>query len=102
MMDMSIPYVATGRSRQKSRTHAAMLAATRALLAEGVTNPTVEQVADRAEVSRTTAYRYFPNQHALLLASYPNLDAPSLLGDEPSDDPLERLDIVTGNLARQI
>jgi len=45
-----------------------MLAATRELLAEGVT-PTVEQAAERAAISRTTAYRYFPNQRALLIAS---------------------------------
>jgi AcrR family transcriptional regulator len=102
MMGMSIPYEATGRSRQKSRTRAAMIAATRALLAEGEMNPTVEGVADRAQISRTTAYRYFRNQHDLLLATYPNFDASSLLGERPPDDPLERLDVVTEQLARQI
>jgi AcrR family transcriptional regulator len=79
-----------------------MLAATRALLAEGVMNPTVEQVAGRAEVSRTTAYRYFANQQALLIAIYPNLDAPSLLGDAPPEDVLERVDLVTENVAQQL
>jgi AcrR family transcriptional regulator len=84
------------------RTRAAMVAAARALLAEGVMSPTVEQAADRAEVSRTTAYRYFPNQHALLLATYPSLEAKSLLGDAPPDDPLARLDLVTGTIGRQL
>ena len=63
-MGMAIPYESTGRTRQKARTRAAMVAATRELLAEGVA-PTVEQAAERAAVSRTTAYRYFPNQRAL-------------------------------------
>jgi AcrR family transcriptional regulator len=40
-----------------------MVSATRELLAEG-SAPTVEQAAQRAAVSRTTAYRYFPNQRA--------------------------------------
>ncbi len=78
-----------------------MLAATRELLAEGVT-PTVEQAAERAAISRTTAYRYFPNQRALLIASYPELDAPSLLDSESPADPAARLDLVTESIARQI
>jgi AcrR family transcriptional regulator len=79
-----------------------MVAATRALLAEGVPSPTVEQAADRAQVSRTTAYRYFTNQHALLLATHPSLEAKSLLGESPPDDPLSRLDLVTASIGRQI
>ena len=43
-MGMSIPYETTGRTRQKARTRAAMLAATSELLGEGVT-PTVERMA---------------------------------------------------------
>src|SRR5262245_253317 len=102
MTGMSIPYEEAGRTRQKLRTRAAMVAAARALLAEGVTSPTVEQAADRAQVSRTTAYRYFPNQHALLLATYPSLEAKSLLGEAPPDDPLARLDLVTATIGRQL
>ena len=37
-----------------------------ALLAEGRT-PSVDEVAERARVSRATAYRYFPSQDVLLL-----------------------------------
>jgi AcrR family transcriptional regulator len=98
---MSIPYELSGRSKQKGRTRAAMLAAVRELLAEGIT-PTVEQAADRAAISRTTAYRYFPNQRALLIACYPDFDAASLLGADSPADPVERLDRVTENIARQI
>jgi AcrR family transcriptional regulator len=100
-MGMSIPYELTGRTNQKARTRAAMLAATRELLAEGIT-PTVEQAAERASISRTTAYRYFPNQRALLVNSYPELDMPSLLEDDAPADPAARLDLVTESLARQI
>jgi AcrR family transcriptional regulator len=96
-MTMSIPYEATGRTRQKARTRAALLAATRELLAEGV-SPTVEQVADRAAISRTTAYRYFPNQRALLSAVYPEIDASSLLAADASADPGERLEQVLERL----
>lgn len=101
MMDIATPYESTGRTHQKARTRAAMLTATRDLIAAGVT-PTVEQAAERAAISRTTAYRYFPNQRALLLASYPELDAPSLLDDEAPADPAARLELVTQSIARQI
>jgi AcrR family transcriptional regulator len=101
MISKSTPYELTGRTQQKSRTRAAMLAATRELLAEGAA-VTVEMAAERAAISRTTAYRYFPNQRALLLASYPGLDAQSLLGaDAPSDAPA-RLELVTEAIGRQL
>jgi AcrR family transcriptional regulator len=100
-MDMSIPYEQTGRTSQKARTRAAMLDATRQLLAEGVT-PTVEQAAGRAAISRTTAYRYFPNQRELLIATYPELDQRSLLGDDAPADPLARLDLVTELIGRTL
>ena len=91
-MAMSTAYEATGRTRQKARTRAALLAATRELLAEGVA-PTVERAADRAEISRTTAYRYFPNQRSLLLAAHPEIEAPSLLGEDAPDDAERRFEL---------
>jgi len=91
----------TGRVRQKARTRAAMVAATRELLAQGVA-PTVEQAAERAAISRTTAYRYFRNQRALLIASYPELDAPSLLDAQAPDDAVGRMELVTESIARQV
>lgn len=100
-MAMSTPYELTGRTQQKARTRSALVAATRELLAEGIT-PTVEQAADRAAISRTTAYRYFPNQRALLIASYPELDAPSLLDTQAPADPAARLELVTESVARQV
>jgi AcrR family transcriptional regulator len=98
---MSIPYEQTGRTQQKARTRKALISAARELLAEGAT-PTVERTADRADVSRATAFRYFPNQRALLVATYPQLAEPSLLGAAADEDPMARLEAVTEELARQI
>jgi AcrR family transcriptional regulator len=99
-MGMSIPYELTGRRKQKARTRDALIAAARELLAQGGT-PTVEQAADRAGISRTTAYRYFPNRRALLVASYPEIEARSLLDDDAPDDPVARLELVVARLTRQ-
>ncbi|MBA3427049.1 MAG: TetR family transcriptional regulator, partial [Actinobacteria bacterium] len=70
---MTVPYERTGRTNQKSRTRAALIAAARELLAQGVT-PTIEGAAAAAAISRTTAYRYFPNLRALLAAAYPHIE----------------------------
>jgi AcrR family transcriptional regulator len=94
-MDMSIPYEATGRTAQKMRTRKALIDAARALIADGVT-PTVEDAAAKAAISRTTAYRYFPNQRDLLVAAYPETELRSLLGVHPPDDVAARLDMVAG------
>jgi AcrR family transcriptional regulator len=91
MMVMAIPYESTGRTQQKSRTRQALLDATGELLADGLT-PRVEDAAERAGISRTTAYRYFPNQRSLLLAAQPQLQPDTLLGDDAPADPRARLD----------
>jgi len=91
----------TGRTNQKARTRGALLDATRELLAEGV-SPTVEQAADRAAVSRTTAYRYFANQRALLTAVYPEIEANSLLDADAPVDPEERLELVIERFTRHV
>lgn len=100
-MVMSIPYEQTGRTRQKTRTRNALIAAARQLLAEGVT-PTVERSADRAAISRTTAFRYFPNQRAILVATYPQIVERSLLRPGASEDPMARLEAVTQEFTRQV
>lgn len=101
MMDVTVPYELTGRVNQKSRTREALVAATRELLAEGV-SPTMEAAASRASVSRTTAYRYFPSTRALLVATYPHIERPSLLGDDPPADPAGRLALVADDQVRRI
>jgi AcrR family transcriptional regulator len=100
-MDMSVPYERSGRVNQKSRTREALIAAARQLLSEGVT-PTMEGAAAAASISRTTAYRYFPNLRALLVATYPHIEQRSLLGLDPPQDPVARLEFVAEDQARRI
>jgi AcrR family transcriptional regulator len=88
-----MPYESIGRTAQKSRTRRALLAATRELLAAGHT-PKVEDAAERAGISRTTAYRYFASQRSLLLAAHPTISPETLLPAEAPIDPKERLDVV--------
>jgi len=60
------PVESSGRVNQKRRTRAAIVAAARAILDRGET-PTVAQVAEEAQMTRTTIYRYFPNLESLLV-----------------------------------
>jgi AcrR family transcriptional regulator len=53
------------REKQMARTRRDLVAAALDLLADGRT-PTVSEVADAAEVSRRTAYRYFPSADQLM------------------------------------
>jgi len=82
------------RQRQTERTRRALIAAADELWAEGRV-PTVADVAERAQVGRATAYRYFPTQEALLVET-------TFLGDQDAlraipelagsiDDPAERV-----------
>jgi AcrR family transcriptional regulator len=98
---MSIPYELTGRRSQKQRTRTTLLDAARALIARAMT-PTVEETADAAGISRTTAYRYFPNQAALLAAAHPETQASSMLPEDAPDDPEARLDLVVTAFTRLI
>src|SRR5713226_1228672 len=90
---MSIPYELSGRTRQKQRTRGALIDAARELVTQGLT-PTVDEAATKASVSRTTAYRYFPNQRALLVAAHPEIEARSLLPETAPSDVAARLDAV--------
>jgi AcrR family transcriptional regulator len=81
------------------RTRKALIDAARALIVSGVT-PTVEDAADTASISRTTAYRYFPNQHDLLVAAYPEIEMRSLLGEHPPEAVEARLDAVVSEYLR--
>jgi AcrR family transcriptional regulator len=54
------------RANQKERTRAAVVQAATDMLRLGL-QPTVGEAAERAKVSRATAYRYFPTQDALLV-----------------------------------
>lgn len=102
MTTVSIPYELNGRVDQKRRTRDALIAAAREIVAGGVT-PTVEGAAEAASISRTTAYRYFPSQRALLVAAHPETGATSLLPDDaPDDDAGARLDLVIDRFLRSL
>lgn len=98
---MSTPYELAGRIGQKKRTREALVAAARKLVAEGLV-PTIEDAAAHAEVSRTTAYRYFPNQRLLLGAAHPETAAVSLLPADAPDDPAERLDLAVAAMTSSL
>lgn len=82
------------RALQKARTREALVAAARSLLRSGVP-PTVPEAAAAAQVSRATAYRYFPTHESLLLEIgniSPSVQpVEELLDNLPSEDPEERL-----------
>lgn len=95
-------YEQTGRTGQKRRTRNELIASARALLARGVTSPTVEEAAAEASISRTTAYRYFPNQKALLVAAHPEIEILTLLPEDAGTDPEHRLLAAVEAFTRQI
>ncbi len=57
--------LAGGRTNQKLRTHVALVESAAQFVREGKSF-TVAEVADRAKVGRTTAYRYFPTVETLI------------------------------------
>jgi AcrR family transcriptional regulator len=63
---MSPARASNERVQQKGRTRRALLAAAVELVTAGA-QPTVAEVADAADVSRRTAYRYFPTQEQMLV-----------------------------------
>ena len=64
--EMKIPRQADPRANQKNRTRAALVAVAADLLSRGG-HPTVAETAEAAQISRATAYRYFPTQESLLV-----------------------------------
>jgi AcrR family transcriptional regulator len=92
---MAISQEQTGRTNQKARTRQALVEATRRLLAKGM-DPSVEDVAAEARVSRTTAYRYFSTKQSLVSAAHPEIQATTLLPEDAPTDPYERLTLMMG------
>jgi AcrR family transcriptional regulator len=79
----------TGRFRQRRRTRAAIVAAAAELLREGRT-PSVNDVAEAADVSRRTVYQYFPTLEQLLL------DATlGMLSDSAVEEAIDAADTAT-------
>ncbi|WP_018183467.1 TetR/AcrR family transcriptional regulator [Kaistia granuli] len=81
----------SGRTRQKMRTRRELLAAARRLLERGETI-SIDAVAVEADISRTTAYRYFSDAEALVVEAI--LDGQTIPHDEivgDSEDVRERV-----------
>lgn len=98
---MSTDYLQSGRVRQKERTRELLLAAARRLIEDGDT-PAVDAVAEASGISRTTAYRYFPNQAELLAAAFPETVTASLLPSPAPSDVADRVTAVVGTLIDMI
>jgi AcrR family transcriptional regulator len=94
MNDVSRSYEETGRTQQKGRTRTTLVASARELIASGGAAPTVAAAAAAAGVSRTTAYRYFPSQEALLVAAHPEIEVVSMLDGTTSADASARVESV--------
>ncbi|RAK61017.1 TetR/AcrR family transcriptional regulator [Phenylobacterium hankyongense] len=88
--------VQAGRPNQKRRTRKALLEAAARLRSVG-RNPTLEEVAEEALVSRATAYRYFASVDGLLLESALDVAMPraeDLFPPGAPTDPVARLERV--------
>lgn len=85
-----------GRPQQRLRTRKDLLQAAARLMRKGG-QPSLEDVATEAMVSRATAYRYFPDIGALLAEASLDVEVPdpeTLFGDDASVDPITRLEMV--------
>lgn len=81
-----------GRPNQKSRTRKDLLRAAARLMKDG-RNPSLEEIAGEALVSRATAYRYFSGVEALLVEAALDVAMPDedFFAGDGSHDPVDRL-----------
>ncbi|QFR02948.1 TetR family transcriptional regulator [Streptomyces phaeolivaceus] len=76
------------RERKKIKTREAIRAATYALVREqGYDATTIEQIADRAEVSPSTVFRYFPTKEDIVLTDEYDPILLEELRSRPADEP---------------
>jgi len=93
-MDVSrqpIEALEEGERGPRARTRRLMLETATRLMQAGGT-PSVSEVAEAAEVSRATAYRYFPSQTALVEAVVDEALGPILAWRSDSADPVDRVE----------
>ncbi|MER7402105.1 TetR family transcriptional regulator [Streptomyces sp. NPDC000070] len=77
------------RERKKIKTRIAIRDATYALIKEqGYEATTVEQIAERAEVSPSTVFRYFPTKEDIVLTDEYDPLVEDLLRARPKDEPV--------------
>ena len=101
MNAMAGEYVEAGRTRQKQRTRDQLLAAASRLMERGDT-PRVEDAAEAAGISRTTAYRYFASQAELLAAAFPETVRTSMLPDPAPATAADRVAAVATSVVDRI
>ncbi len=92
-------FLTKGRSRQKQRTREALLDAAKALVRAG-RSPSITEVADAANVSTATAYRYFPNPQSLWADLGIWLVPPASLHDGLPADAEDRIETVIRRTTR--
>jgi AcrR family transcriptional regulator len=74
------------RDRKKIKTRDAIRrAAMRLIHANGYPSTTIEQIAEAAEVSASTYFRYFPSKEAVLIANDLDLVTVDALANQPRD-----------------
>jgi len=76
------------RDRKKVQNREAIRREAKRLIKEnGYANTTVEQIAEAAEVSASTFFRYFPSKEMVLIANDLDLVTIEALGQQPADMP---------------
>lgn len=75
----------------RARMRKTLLDTAQRLMAQGIT-PSVAELAEHAQVSRATAYRYFPSQSALIAAVVDESLGPILAWDSTAPDAATRVD----------
>lgn len=89
-----------GERGPRARTRRLMLQAATRLMQSGIT-PSVTEVAEAAQVSRATAYRYFPSQAALVQAVVDEALGPILQWKSGERDARARIsDLIANSLPR--
>ena len=71
----------TGRYRQRRRTRSAIVAAAAELVRDGNAPPSVNEIAEAADVSRRTVSQYFPSVEQLLLDATVGLLSQAMVDD---------------------
>jgi len=93
-----------GRANQLRRTRKDLLQAAARLTSQGL-NPSLEEIAGEAMVSRATAYRHFPDVTALLVEASLDIETPQpeeVFRGGPREDPVARLERVDAAFDRMI